>query len=80
METTSTTKKPAKKTAEAAQNPGLRQIVEVRAYFLSQQAGFEAGREMDFWLQAESETLATITPEKPKRVRKPRVKTEAAAE
>lgn len=73
MQTTSTPKKPTRKSAAPAPSLDLRQMVEVRAYFLSQQCGFEAGREMDFWLQAEAETLAAITPEKPKRVRKPRV-------
>lgn len=70
------------KTTDATQNfessPDLRQMVEMRAYFLSQQAGFQPGLELDFWLQAEAETLAGLAPAKPKRVRKPRAKKEAA--
>ncbi len=63
--------------SETEQSADLREVVAMRAYFLSQQADFETGRELDFWLQAETETLASISPAKPKRVRKPRAKKEA---
>ncbi len=56
------------------QSTDLREVVAMRAYFLSQQAGFETGRELDFWLQAESETLAALPAAKPRRARKPRAK------
>jgi len=62
------------------------EMTSVRAYFLAESAGFAPGRELEFWLQAESETRQALqasvtTPEvalKPKRA--PRKKVEASSE
>ena len=65
---------PRKKAQSPDQSTDVREMVAVRAYFLAEQGGFDPSREMDFWLQAESETLAAAAPAKPKAVRKPRAK------
>lgn len=42
--------------AQQAQTPDDRwQLIEVRAYLLAESRGFEPGRELDDWLQAERE-------------------------
>ena len=63
----------------------VQEATSVRAYFLAQSAGFAPGRELEFWLQAEAETIAGAgeapAPAKPKRApRKKAVAGEAGAE
>ena len=45
----------------ALESANVRHQIAERAYYLSQERGFAAGRELDFWLQAEVETLQIIS-------------------
>ncbi|MDF2439196.1 MAG: hypothetical protein JWN98_180 [Abditibacteriota bacterium] len=42
------------------QNPDVKQMIAERAYFISEASGFAAGRDFDFWLQAENEMLSYL--------------------
>jgi hypothetical protein len=39
------------------QQPGVYDMIAERAYYIAEKTGFETGRDMDCWLQAEAELL-----------------------
>jgi hypothetical protein len=60
---------------EPMMHADTQEMTSVRAYFLAQSAGFAPGRELEFWLQAESETLQVLQMQvAPKPKRAPRKK------
>jgi hypothetical protein len=50
---------------QVLQQPGVHNMIAERAYYISEKAGFSTGRDMDFWLQAETELLSELQPEAP---------------
>jgi uncharacterized protein YcbX len=47
---------------ELLQNNTVRQQIEERAYFIAESHGFAPGREIENWLSAEEEVLASLLP------------------
>lgn len=42
---------------QVLQQPGVYDMIAERAYYIAEKTGFETGRDMDCWLQAEAEFL-----------------------
>ena len=59
------------------QSPDVKQMIAERAYYISEASGFAAGRDFEFWIQAETEMLLSLSettvaaPKKATRARKP---------
>jgi hypothetical protein len=57
---------------QVLQQPGVSEKIAERAYYISENAGFLPGRELDFWLQAESELINELTQQVPATKKAPR--------